>query len=149
MPKASETKTFLRLHLEQEKVFPLGFYSSRKAGLYFCCPRQKILLGADSLRRCRAGGCRGSGLSSAFPPSLHPVGSVDADAAFHDGKGEILVFLTYDRSCSCARTAAAPVMAPCHPWAVVGDTAAGKVLFLGKGLFPMAHSCVNWGPQGG
>lgn len=38
---ASKTKTFLRLHLEQEKVFPLGFYSSRKAGFYFCCLRQK------------------------------------------------------------------------------------------------------------
>lgn len=41
VPKASETKTFLRLHLEQEKVFPLGFCSSRKTGFYFCCLRQK------------------------------------------------------------------------------------------------------------
>lgn len=53
--KASKTKTFLRLHLEQEKVFPLGFYSSRKAGFYFCFLRQKILLGADSLWWCREG----------------------------------------------------------------------------------------------
>lgn len=69
VPKASETKTFLRLHLEQEKVFPLGFYSSRKMGFYFCCLRQKILLGADYPRRCRAGGCASDvpgGLGSAL-----------------------------------------------------------------------------------
>lgn len=41
LPEASKTKTFLRFHLEQEKVFPLGFFSSRKAGFYFCCLRQK------------------------------------------------------------------------------------------------------------
>lgn len=57
MPKASETKTFLRLHLEQEKVLPLGSYSSRKAGFYFCCLREKILLGANYPRQCRAGIC--------------------------------------------------------------------------------------------
>jgi len=34
-------KNVSRLHLEQEKVFPLGFYNSRKAGFYFCCLRQK------------------------------------------------------------------------------------------------------------
>lgn len=55
VPEASKTKTFLRLHLEQEKVFPLGFYSSRKAGFYFCFLRQKILLGADYPWWCREG----------------------------------------------------------------------------------------------
>lgn len=41
MPKASETKTFLRLHLEQEKVFPLGFYSSRKSRVLFLLSKTK------------------------------------------------------------------------------------------------------------
>ena len=77
MPKASETKTFLRLYLEQEKVFPLGFYSSRKAGFYFCCLRQKILLGADYPQQCRAGSCACAVLGvwarfcfPSLPPSL-------------------------------------------------------------------------------
>lgn len=77
MPKASETKTFPGLHLKQEKVFLLGFYSSQKVGFYFSCLGQKILLGADYLRQCRAGGCActvlgGSGLGFAFLPSLPP-----------------------------------------------------------------------------
>lgn len=75
--EASKTKTFPRLHLEQEKVFPLGFYSSRKAGFYFCCLRQKILLGADNPWRCRAGGwaCTVLGIWAGLCfPSLHPGG---------------------------------------------------------------------------
>lgn len=77
---------FLRLHLEQEKVFPLGFYSSRKAGFYFCCLRQKILLGTDYPWQCRVGGwaCTVLGIWAGLCfPSLSPGvgGSLDAD--FH------------------------------------------------------------------
>lgn len=90
MLEASETKTFLRLHLEQEKVFPLGFYSSRKAGFYFCCLRQKILLGADYPRRCRAGGwtCAMLGVWAGLCfPSLRPGDSLNAN--FHKEKRRV------------------------------------------------------------
>lgn len=71
MPKASETKTFLRLHLEQEKVFPLGFCSSQKMGFYFCCLRQKNPLRSRlsaTVQGGRLGMHRAGGLGLALLP---------------------------------------------------------------------------------
>lgn len=61
--KASETKTFLRLHLEREKVFPLGFVAAGKQGLISAVqdkskPLSSCLPAAVQGRLCvhRAGG---------------------------------------------------------------------------------------------
>lgn len=77
----------------------------------------------------------GSGLSFAFPPSRHPMVSVDAGTGFHKEKVEVLVSLMYNRSCWCAR-AGQQCCSTCDgfmpPLGCHRDTAAGKALLLGK-----------------